>query len=397
MPKVKLTARTVENLRTNGDARVDYWDTTMPGLILRVGRTSKTWIVRYRVNGTHRRHKLGIFPRLGLADAREAARAVLVRADAGDDPAAEKQERRSGDRTFRALADEVLEARKAKTRERTHTGRLRQLERDILPLWGDRDASGITRREVVQLVEKIAKRAPINANRALGLIRLIYNDGLRRGFPGLEANPAHMVQPPAAERARERYLSAKELKKVWAATEREPLHVRAAVRLAFLTAQRIGSILAMRWDEIDGGLWTISADNFKGKRTHLVPLAPEARALLKQLGDPVRVGPYVFPSRTGTKAGHLTNFGKPLARVRKTARIPHWTMHDARRTFRTWATRAKEDGGLGIAPHVADAVLGHAENTLGFSRYTGDRERYLLAEKRAALAAWGEWVRKAVA
>lgn len=50
-----------------------------------------------------------------------------------------------------------------------------------------------------------------------------------------------------------------------------------------------------------------------------------------------------------------------------------------------------------IPSHVADAVLGHKEATLGFERYTGDRDRYLLHEKRDALQKWDAFTMEAVA
>ena len=85
-----------------------------------------------------------------------------------------------------------------------------------------------------------------------------------------------------------------------------------------------------------------------------------------------------------------------LSRVRKKTPIPSWVVHDFRTTFRTHAVRAQEDGGLAIPGHVADAVLGHKEATLGFERYTGDRDRYLLHEKRDALQKWGAFIMEAV-
>ena len=296
------------------------------------------------------------------------------------------------------MAREVLNARKLKTRERTQKERSRIVSAELLPTWGDRPVASITRREVVYLVEKIAQRgAPTLANRTLALIRLLFNDGIRRGFPTLEANPAHLVEPPGIEAGRDRYLTAAEIGVVWKATEDENPLTRAAFRLVLLTGQRIGSVLAMRSDKISGNLlWTIPAEDFKGKRTHFVPLSPEALDVVEELGEVRNDDTWVFPSREGAKAPHLTNLGSALARIRKATKLPHWTLHDARTTLRTWATRATEDGGLGVAPNVTDAVLGHAESSLGWSRYQGDRDRYLLAEKRDALRRWGAFVKKAV-
>lgn len=87
---------------------------------------------------------------------------------------------------------------------------------------------------------------------------------------------------------------------------------------------------------------------------------------------------------------HLFNssLNRAVEHARERANIPHWRVHDFRTAFRTHAVRAPEGGGLGIAPNVADAVLGHKEASLGFDRYTGEPERYLLAEKRDVLLKW---------
>ncbi len=404
MAKKRLTDKGVRALRTSRKQE-DFWDSLTPGLCMRVSGTTgrKVWMVRYRANGKHRRMKLGEFPHMGLSEARTEARDKLTEAEAGEDPAKVKQEEREADTSFRALAAEVLEARAMRTRESTQAERARLLEKEIFPEWAHREVSSITRREVVHLVERIVKRgSPVLANRTLALVRLIFNDGLRRGFPTLEANPAHMVEPPGEEEGRDRYLHVEELPAVWNATEPENPLTRAAFRLALVTGQRIGSVCAMRWDGIEtngtGALWTIPAKHFKGRRAHLVPLSPEAVEIVNGLREVSTSEEWVFPSRAGAKEPYLTNMGRALSRIRKRSGLEHWTLHDFRTTFRTHAVRSTEEDppGLGVAAHVADAVLGHKEASLGFARYTGDRHRYLLAEKREALARWGQFVRRAV-
>lgn len=178
--------------------------------------------------------------------------------------------------------------------------------------------------------------------------------------------------------------------------------MQAIFQLTLLTAQRVRSVCAMRWADIDhSDVWTIPADTFKGKRPHAVPLSEKARRILDEL--PRASDVHVFPvGRSDATAPHITSTNKALQRIRKASGLPRWTVHDFRRTFRTHGTRAakptnkKDPAGLGVAPHVADAVLGHKEASLGFDRYTGEPERYLLAEKRDALEAWGDFVRKAV-
>jgi integrase len=406
MPRVKLTAKGVDALTTDAPQE-DFWDALTPGLVLRVSGTTgrKTWAVRYlSTNGTgearKRRLKLGEYPHLSLADARDRAREALARADAGEDPAQEREDLKGGATTFAALAREVLDARATRTREKTQRGRESMLYRHVLPAWGGREASSITRREVVLLVEKVAREgAPVVANRTLSLIRLIFNDGIRRGFPGIETNPAHLVEPPTEEAGRDRFLDRSEFPAAWDAIGAErDLQTRVAFRVALLTAQRIGSVQAMRWDMIDRDVWTIPASDFKGKRPHMVPLSPQVVAVLEELREYREPGEvYTFPARAGAKRPHVANLSKALGRIRDRSGLEHFTAHDFRTTFRTWATRSEEDGGLGILPPIADAVLGHAEASLGFARYTGDRDRYLLSEKKEALEAWGAWVEAALA
>lgn len=64
-----------------------------------------------------------------------------------------------------------------------------------------------------------------------------------------------------------------------------------------------------------------------------------------------------------------------------------WTLHDIRRTVRTGL------GKLGVAPHIAEAVLNHLPAKL---IRTYDRNTYE-NEKRAALDAWASHIRVAIA
>lgn len=390
----KLTERGVAALSATG-SRIEVWDELLPHFGVRVSeRGVKVFVVRYRANGAYRRMNLGRYPVLTLSKARERARKVLADAAAGADPALERLVRRSTDTTFGALATEVLAAKRRTTRERTAAERERLLRVELMPHWKNRPASSITRREVQLLVEKIAERAPILANRTLEVVNIVYNEGLRRGFPTVEANPAHLIRPPGVENGRRRFLSRDEIRVVWNTVETEFIVTRGLFRFALLTAQRAGAVLALRWTDIDGAnVWRTPALVFKGKRDQLVPLSAEALAVLELVRPLSGDGDYVFPGRDG---GRRANINNALQRVCRNSKLPGWTVHDFRTTFRTHAVRATEDGGLVVAPNVADAVLGHKEASLGFDRYTGEPERYLLAEKRDALAKWGAFVAEAV-
>src|ERR1700694_4351579 len=89
MPRVRLTEQIIQAARKPGE----LWDADVPGLFLRVQARKKTWGIRYVFaakgegdSSTKRRDQLGVYPGLGLYDAREKARNILHELEVGADP-----------------------------------------------------------------------------------------------------------------------------------------------------------------------------------------------------------------------------------------------------------------------------------------------------------------------
>jgi hypothetical protein len=195
MPSIKLTARTVENAKPPESGRVEYWDAALPGFGLRVTENgSKSWTVMYRAHGRKRRSTLGPYPALSLAGARERARDVLHEVDKGNDPATLKAEarRREAD-LFQAVIAEFIE-RHAKPNNRTWRRQDTDLKREFIPLWKDRPIASITKRDILEALDKIADRtSPRRANRYLALIKKLGNWCAERGY--FETSPAANIKP----------------------------------------------------------------------------------------------------------------------------------------------------------------------------------------------------------
>jgi hypothetical protein len=86
---LSLTARSVENAKSDPIRRLELPDGALPGFYLLVQPSrAKSWAVRYRVDGKPKKFTLGPCPRLSLGDAREQARTALRLASEGRDPAA---------------------------------------------------------------------------------------------------------------------------------------------------------------------------------------------------------------------------------------------------------------------------------------------------------------------
>jgi hypothetical protein len=177
-----LTDRTLRRLIAKTAHRHDLWDSTLSGFGVRLSPGGHcAFVVRYRINGRLRRFTIGPFPLVSLADAREKARAALRSAQGGKDLATEKADARRAE-TFAELADEYIERHASKKRSGREDVRIlkgsphkkRTGKKPHVPLvkrWGSRRAKEITRRDVRDLLDDVATRAPIMANRVFVISR----------------------------------------------------------------------------------------------------------------------------------------------------------------------------------------------------------------------------------
>jgi integrase len=129
----------------------------------------------------------------------------------------------------------------------------------------------------------------------------------------------------------------------------------------------------MRWDELTGDVWEIPVED-RAKGTGGALRLPPA-ALSRILAQPRFVSnPYVFAGRGD---GPFNGYSKAKAAFdAKLGEMPHWQLHDLRRTARSLMARA------GVRPDIAECVLGHA---IAGVEGVYDRHSYL-DEKGDALA-----------
>ena len=403
MPKLRFTARGIEaikppeertpkekrdELKARGikpeNGQIDYWDTSVPGFILRVsygGR--KVWGLIYRHEGRKRRLTLGTYPPLSLADARAKANDALREVAQGKDPAADKLEQRRAE-TFGEMVAEYIE-KHAKAKKRSWRKDERAFERDLLPRWRNRKATSITRNEVVRSLDDIIERgAGIQANRTLEILRKCFNWAISRDI--VSHNPCVGVERPAEEHARERVLTGNEIRAVWKALEKQPLMVAVAFRLRLLTVQRGQEVEKMRWEDIDraSGWWTIPGQWTKNGLAHRVPLSRPAMEVLDELDADGERTAWVFKS--DKRDGPVTTLWRATPSIRKASGVD-FVGHDLRRTAASRMT------GMGISRLTVSKLLNYAEAgiTRIYDRHSDD------PEKKQALDAWGARVEQIVA
>ena len=77
--KLKLTDLGIKSLPIPDKGQTDYYDTTYPGLCLRVSQGgSKVFTLIHRKNGARKRHTLGTYGEISLSEARTLARRLQV-------------------------------------------------------------------------------------------------------------------------------------------------------------------------------------------------------------------------------------------------------------------------------------------------------------------------------
>ena len=236
MPHMRFTAKGIIAIKIPSSGRVEYWDESMTGFGMRVSSSGvKTWITMYRHQGRKRRHTLGTFPSMTLADAYEKARQSLNEAANGKDPASEKQNERRAD-TFGELANQYMHWH-AKMKKKRWELDQRMLDHDLLPHWKNIKAKDVLRRDIIQVLDQIVERgSPIQANRVLALVRKMYNFAIARDI--VQHNPCQAIPLPAKPQSRDRVLAAAEIRKVWLSAEQDEPSVAAMIKLRILTAQR---------------------------------------------------------------------------------------------------------------------------------------------------------------
>lgn len=374
----KLTQGAVDAFRLGkGSAEEIIFDNSkggVPGLGLRIREGgSRKWIFQYRFIGQQRRDTIGTAAALTLEAVRIKARAMRVKIDDGIDPRVEKAVRIEASKTiFSAVMKDCLEVRERDMKPRSYAEFKRHLEKHWKPLH-KLPITGITRATVAgRLREIVNASGPVAADRARSTLSAMFAWAIGEGL--CDENPVIGTNKASEDNERERVLSDAELAAVWkAAPDNDYGRI---VRLLILTGQRRDEIGSMRHSEFDteAKVLRLPAARTKNSRPHDVPLSSLAMEIIEDAGE--REGrDLVF----GSGEGGYSGWSRSKETMDETLKFKEaWTLHDLRRTVRTGMGR------LGVAPHVAEAVMNHLPAKL-IRAY--DKNRYE-PEKRQALDLW---------
>jgi integrase len=423
---MRLTERKIQLLAVeNGGKDRLVFDDAQRGLAVRVTTSGgRTFLCQYSLHGQKWRVALGSCSAISLADARDAAAAIMGDVAKGRNPAFDRKEAAAAERakrarnrlTLRVLIDDWHRLHLAERRPSYAAEAVRALHKAFAHVLDDA-AEDLGRVGVVRALDAVTRRSKRKDGRALGRARgsamagrtaaygrTAFAWALKRG--AVRSNP--FVDLPITKTAakRERVLSDEELGEIWRAAGEAPSPYGTIVRLLILTGQRRGEVAGMSWREVSDDLttWTMPGERTKNGSPHTVPLSAPARDLLRALlpghaSHAIAEGrandTLVLPGAVGTPfAGWSkakTALDKAIVTVRamtagkSAAPFTPWSLHDLRRTVATGLQR------LGVRLEVTESLLNHVSNTRG--GIAGVYQRYdWAAEKRTALDGWAAHV-----
>ena len=371
--------RTVNKPGRYGDGRGGY------GLSLLVratrnGRLSKTWSQRLYISGKPAMVGLGNYPIVTLAEARakcvENRRAVEqgrdlrspqvpTVAEALEKAIEARQQHWRNPRTAKAWRSSVHNHAAAIVDRRVDQVSTADVLAVLNPVWTAKPELGRKLRQRLSMVFKWAVAANHIATNPAG-------EALAGVLPRHASNGGHFDSLPASEVPTA--LATIDASGAFWST-------KAAIWMLALTATRSSEVRGMRWDEIDGNVWTIPADRTKTARPQRVPLSSAALAVLEQArtlshnsGDD---SGYVFPNRHGRQT--TVEALSKLCRDRGLAMTPH----GLRSSFRSWCAEQS------IPREVAEMSLGHAVRGVEGAYQRSD----LLEQRREVMEQWGQYLR----
>jgi integrase len=329
---------------------------------------ARYWRLDYRFAGKRRTLALGVYPATMLSNARthrEEARGLLAK---GIDPSVAKKATKraakyANDTTFEVVAREWLYNQRRSLVPRYSAQILARLEADIFPQIGARPIADIDAPELLEALRKVEKRGALETSRRL---RQTCGQIFRYAVATQRAkhDPSGALKGALGSPGRKRghkAMAREELPNFLSALDIYDGDPRTsiALRLIILTFVRTRELRAARWPEIESldgmaPLWRIPAERMKMKREHIVPLAPQAVALLHDLHalPGSNASPFLFPSPAREGCISYNTMLYALYRMGYHGRA---TVHG----FRAMASTALNE--MGFRPDVIERQLAHEE------------------------------------
>lgn len=352
---------------------------------------AKLWRVKYRFAGKDQLLGLGRYPEITLKQAREHRDEIRKQVATGIDPSAARKAVKAalaGEGSFEALAREWYHQFSGGWTPE-HAGRVwRRLEADLLPWLGKRPVKELEAPELLACLRRIQARGALeSAHRALQTLSQAFRYAvatgratrdptadLRGALPPVKVKHFAAITDPKAIGALLRDLDSYEGSFV----------TRCALQLAPLLFVRPGELRQAEWPEFDleAAEWRIPAHKMKMRHAHIVPLARQSVAILRELHALTGRGRYLFPG--------LRTAARPMSENTVNAALRRMGYDQSQMTghgFRSMASTLLNE--MGWHQDAIERQLAHAEKDGVRAAY--NRAEHL-PERRRMMQAWADYL-----
>ena len=344
-----LTDRMVSELQRQPGKTCFFPDPELPkhGIRVRpVGPGTYTVITRNHY-GKQKWVRIGSTAEMPIAEARDRAREVIRRVEAGQDPFEAPQAQPD---YVAAVAENWLIRHVEKNKLRTAGEMRRIVAKYVNPHIGALHFVDVRRKQIAELLDHIQdKHGAAQADAVLAVLRSMATFTAARDEDYEVPFVKNMKRVAKKDRERSRILDDVELRAVWQHAEGAGAF-GALVRLLLLTAQRLEKVADLQWDDVSPeGVWKLRTEEGEKGNIGAVGLPDIALQIIRaqpRFAD----NAYVFAGQNG----HRAFTSKNKAAFDEACGVTGWRLHDLRRTARSLMGRA------GVISEHAEKVMGHA-------------------------------------
>ncbi len=269
------------------------------GLYLLVNKHGKYWRLDYRYGGKRKTAALGVYPKVGIKDARRKRDEIRDKLEMGEDPA---RPRKTPKTTFEGVALEWLEKRKPELSIKHYKTVRARLDRYIIPFIGNVPIKDVDAPLLLDMLERIERTGHIElTHRVKFICGQICRYGIATGRASRD--PTADLRGALTTRKSRHMPTILDPIKIGALMRAigsydGTFHVVCALRMAPYVFVRPGELRRAEWSEfdLDKKIWRIPAEKMKMKRLHLVPLSRQVMEILTKLQPITGYNRYLFPS-----------------------------------------------------------------------------------------------------
>lgn len=363
---MRLTDTSVRALAAPETGQRTYYDDTLAGFGCRVSVAgSRTFVVQHGRN--RQLTTIGRYPIISLAQARHRAKEILAESILG-------KTRALSHVSFETAVDTYISTHTARASTRKEYRRL--IDRHFMPKLRREQVERITTNQIARIIDGL-RDTPSEARHAFKAAAALFT--WIEGRHWIERTPMHGLKCPKPAPKRKRKLNDEELGIVLRKAMEWPTQLGEIVQLLILLGQRRGEIGGLRVSYVDRAAKTVTwpGEVVKNGITHTVPYGAWAASILDRVPNQ---GDLYFPAR-GTDDELYSGWSKTAIAFVKACSIPHFTLHDLRRSFASGMQR------IGVRIEITETLLNHISGS--FDGIVGVYQQYEYVEEcRDAINRW---------